>query len=182
MARGSEAANTGANTGNQFAQTYGGNANTIFSGLSPMLMNEARNPQGMSPKDLAETNTSNMQSAGGSEAAAVGGGLLRAARTGNAGGSEAAMESGVRHSGEQLSNAGLQTRLKNAMLKQQQKSEATRGLEGLYGTSVSGGNQALGEVASNVRANTDAENSSWNWARFLLDPAMAAAGGSAGWK
>lgn len=179
MARGSDQAQTGAATGNQFAQTYGGNASNIFSDLAPTLQNEMHHPSGMAPTDLAAMNTGAQQSAGGTQSAAVGQGLLRAARTRNAGGADAAVEASSRHAGEQLSEAGLQTRLKNAAMKFQQQQGAERGLGSLYGTSVSGGNQALGEVAHNVDANTNAENASWDWAKYILDPAMQAAGSAA---
>lgn len=179
MARGSQTASTAADTANQFATTYGANASNIFSDLSPTLMAEAAHPAGMSPLDLAAANTSAQQSAGGTQAAAVGQGALRAARTRNAGGADAAMEASARHAGEQLSQAGLTTRLRNAAMKAQEQQSGISGLENLYGTSVNAGNQALGEVASNVNANTNAENASWDWAKDLFDPILQAASNGA---
>lgn len=180
MARGSDSAQTAANTGNQFANTYGGNAGSVFSFLSPTLMNQAAHPAGMSPTDLAATDTATRQSAGGTQSAAVGQGLLKAMRTRNAGGADAAIEASSRNAGNQATNAALQTRLKNAALKMSQQQGAESELGGLYGTSVGGSNAALGEVANDVNANTNAANESWDWAKFILDPAMAGAGTGAG--
>lgn len=173
MARDNSQATQASQTGNQFATTYGGNANSIFSDLSPELMAQASHPQGMSPTDKAAADTASEESAGGTEGAAVGSGLLRAARTRNAGGADAAMGASARTAGAQLSSAALKTQLENASLKQKEQAGAESELGGMYGTSVSGGNQALGEVANNVNANTNAENASWDWAKDLFNPIMS---------
>jgi hypothetical protein len=68
--------------------------------------------------------------------------------------------------------AALGTELADTALKNQKMAAAKNELGGLYGTSTSGGNQALGEVASNVNANTQAANQSWDWAKYILDPAI----------
>jgi hypothetical protein len=180
VARGSTAAQTATNTANSFANTYGANAQGIFGDLAPTLESQMANPQGFSPTDLAAMSTSAQQSAGGTQAGAVGQGLLRAARTRNAGGADAAIEASARHAGEQLSQAGLTARLKNAAEKSRQQSQAEGELGNLYGTNVAGGNQALGEVAANVNANTNAENASWDWAKDLMDPILQAASTGAG--
>jgi hypothetical protein len=180
MARDNPQATQASQTANSFANTYGSNASNIFSDLAPTLEAQASHPGGMSPTDLAAANTNAEQSAGGTQSAAVGQGALRAARTRNAGGGDAATEASARHAGEQLSQAGLNTRLANARIKAQQQGEAESGLGNLYGQSVSGGNQALGEVASNVNANANAENASWDWAKDLFDPIIQAAGQGAG--
>ncbi len=62
----------------------------------------------------------------------------------------------------------------------QQKQQAAKGeLAGLYGVATPGGSAALNTVANNSQANTAASNASWNWAKYILDPAMQAAGGAA---
>src|SRR5690349_7573179 len=120
MARGSSDAKTAAGTGNEFARTYEGNAQSIFTPLSSTLQTEMAHPAGMSPADLAAENTSSQQSVGGSQSAAVGQGALAAARTRNAGAPDAAIEASSRHAGETLAKNALQTRLKNAAIKLQQ--------------------------------------------------------------
>ena len=124
----------------------------------------------MSPIDIARTDTASEQAAGGAQGAAVGQGMLRAARTRNAGGADAAIADSTRTAGEKLSSDTLNTRLKNAALKSGERNSALSGLGSLYGTDVSGGNGALNANASNVNANTNAYNSSFDWATDIMDP------------
>lgn len=172
MARGSQQAQQGSTEALANASTYGGNANAIFGNLEPMLMTQAANPQGMSPLDLSRMQTSNQQSAGGTQAAAVGQGALRAARTRNAGGADAAVAASARSAGRNLAEANLKGSLANAQLKEKQQLAAEGELGNLYGTSVGGSNAALSANAANVNANTNAENASWDWATDLFDPIM----------
>lgn len=156
-----------------------GNANGIFSDVAPTLESQLANPQGFSPADEASMETGAQQSAGGSQASAVGQGGLLAARTRNAGAGAKAISDASRGAGEQLSQNLLGIRGANAKLKSHQQDVATSGLEGLYSTGVSGGNAALGEVAPLVNADVNQQNASWNWAKNILDP-LIAAGGAAG--
>ena len=176
MARGSQAANTGATAAQGISNQSSANAGALYGVLAPELESQIANPQGMSPTDLAAANTASQESAGGSEAAAVGQGALRAARTHNAGTADAAIGEGTRGASQALSKAALGTQLANARMKEGERQAATSGLEGLYGTNTGASVNALGEVAQNVNANTNAENASWDWAKYILDPAMAAAG------
>lgn len=170
--RGNSTAQGAATTGQNLANQYSGAASSIGSNLVPTLTAQASNPQGMNPLDIARTDTASMQSAGGSQGAAVGSGLLKAARTRNAGGADAAIADSSRSAGERLSNDTLQTRLKNASLKSGERDSALKGLGSLYGENVTGGNQALGQVASNVNADTNAENASWDWSKDLFAPVL----------
>lgn len=179
MARGSAQADTAATSAQNLSNTYSGNASGLFGALAPMLETEAAHPAGMSAPDLAAANTSAQQSAGGSQAGATGQGALLASRTRNAGAGAAAIAKSARTSGEQLSEAGLQTRLKNATLKQQQQQAGMSGLGNLFSENLSGGNQALGIVPQAVNANTNAENASWDWSKDLLGPLLGAAGAAA---
>src|SRR5271169_162718 len=165
MARGSAAASTAANAGNAQATSDFNNAGSLFGNLAPMFQTEAAHPAGMAPTDIAAADTAAQQSAGGSEAAAVGQGALRAARTRNAGAGDAAVASSARSAGQNLSQAALTTRLKNAGMKEQEQQAGLKGLEGLFGENLSAGNSALAGVAGNVNANTNQENASWDWAK-----------------
>jgi hypothetical protein len=53
-------------------------------------------------------------------------------------------------------------------------------MEGLFSENLAGGNQALGQVAGDVNANTNAENASWDWAKDVMDPLLGAASSGAG--
>lgn len=179
MARGNDQAQDASKTANANAGTFANNSANLYSSLAPQLITESAHPAGFSQPDLAAMNTDASQSAGGVAAGATGQGLLHSARTRNAGGADASIGAGVRAAGEQLSKNTLGIRTNNARMKEGQRRAALSGLEGLTGTELGGSNAALGQVASNVNANTDAENASWNWAKYILDPALTAAGNAA---
>lgn len=162
MGRGSDVAQNSATQSQNTATGLTSNANSLYSTLAPTLMSEAAHPAGFSPTDEAALETGAMDTAGGSEAAAVGQGNLEAARTRNAGGFGQAVSDAARGAGETLSRGLLGVRGANASLKQHQHDAALGGLEGLYGTNVGGANSALGNVAPLVNADTQAENASWD--------------------
>lgn len=134
-----------------------GNAANIYGSVEPTLAAEAAHPQGYSPTDLAMLNTSAQQSAGGSQAGAVGQGALLASRTKNAGTADAAIAKSAENAGGLLSKAALGTQEANANLKQKQQQEGLSGMQSLYGTDLSGGENALGlsnsalDIANNAK-------------------------------
>ena len=85
-----------------------------------------------------------MQSAGGANAGAVGGAMLRAARTRNIGSGQAAISQASQHAGENLSQRTAELQSKNADLQQKQRAQALSGLGDLYGENVNAGEKALG--------------------------------------
>ncbi len=180
MARGSTQATTAGTSAQNLSNGLETNSNSLYGALAPELQTEAAHPAGYSPTDLAEMNTAAQQSAGGSQAGAVGEGSLLSSRTKNAGTADAAIADSARSSGEALSKDALDTQLHNADLKQHQQQAGLSGLEGLYGTDLGGSVSSLGQVAGDVNANTNAASQSWDWAKYLLDPAMQAAGSAAG--
>jgi|SRR6185369_7245782 len=179
MARGSDQANAAATNAVGQNKTLFGGGQQLYSTLAPSLQSQMANPQGFGPETLSRLDTAAQESAGGTNAAAVGQGALEESRTRNAGGSGMALSKAARESGKNLAQSTLQTRIANEGLKEQQRETAQKGLEGLYGTNVAGGNAALGQVASNVQANAAQEDASWGWAKNILAPALRAAGGPA---
>jgi hypothetical protein len=155
-------ANSG--TANGLESLYGSNAAGINSTLTPALTAEAVNPQGYSPTQMASMTTGAEQTAGGANAGATGGALLRATRTRNAGAAPAAIDQTNRQGGQELSqiNAGIQK--SNADLQQHQKQEGISGLEGLYGENVNAGENALGLSNSSL---ADAGNLKNFWQSLL---------------
>jgi hypothetical protein len=139
------------------------NANGIYSSLVPQLETEAANPQGFNPTQLATMNTAAQETAGGATAGATGRGALLAGRTRNAGTAAKAISDAARTGGQQLSTAEQGIQNENASLKEHERQAGLSGLQGIYGTDVSGANSALGQVAPLVNANTGVENASWNW-------------------
>lgn len=180
MARGNAEAQAGARNALSSAQNLQGQSGSLYSTLAPALTADVTHPTGMTPEEKAAANTAAQQSAGGGEAAAVGQGALMAQRTRNAGAPDAAIGEAARGAGRNLSTAALNTELEDTALKQRKEAAAKGEMGSLYGISTGAGNQALGQVASNVNANTNAANESWDWAKYILDPAMQAAGQGAG--
>lgn len=125
-------------------------------------------------------NTASQQSAGGSQAGAVGQGALLASRTRNAGSADAAIADSTRKASQTLGNDALKTQMANADLEQKQRQAGIGGLESLYGTQLGDANSALGVVPSAVNADTNAENASWDWSSALFQPLLGAAGNVAG--
>lgn len=175
MARGSNTAQTAANSAQGVSNQAGAAAGSLFSTLTPELLNESANPQGFAPADLAAMNTASQESAGGSESAAVGQGALQAARTHNLGTPNAAIGQSVRQAGTNLSNSALRTQIMNAQEKNKERQSGIGGLENLYGTELNTELGGLGQVANNVNANTNAANASYDWAKDFLDPLMGSA-------
>lgn len=170
MARGSSQATTGANTAQNISDVAGANAGSVYGELAPELTSEAAHPAGYDPATLAAMNTAAQQSAGGSEAAAVGQGALRAARTRNAGGGSAAIASGTRGAADALSKRALDVQTQNADLKNRQQQEGLTGLENLNATELGGAINSLQSIAPDVNANTNAQNASYNWFSKLAQP------------
>ena len=162
MGRGNTTASNAATTAAANSGTFMNNSGSLYSNLVPTLESQAAHPAGFSPADEAGMKTEAMQSAGGSEAGAAGQGNLNAARTRNAGGFGQAVSDASRGAGETLSRNLLAVNNEDAMEKERQRQAALSGLEGLYGTNVGASNQALGNVAPNINADTQAQNASWD--------------------
>lgn len=180
MGRGSQAANTAATSAQNLSNSEENNSAALFGELAPTLEAQMANPTGLTPREKSDMNTAAQQSAGGSQAAAVGQGALLASRTRNAGAADAAIAQSTQKAGQQLSNAGLKTEMADANLKNQNEHAAEGGLEGMYNEANNAGISALGIVPQAVNANTQATNASYDWATDLLDPVMGAAGGGLG--
>jgi len=174
MARGSQVENNAATTAQANSNQTFGNASGLYSSLAPQLMTEAAHPAGLDPTDLAAMDTAGQQSAGGGVAAATGQGSVLAARTRNAGGADAAIAESTRTAGRNLGETAVETRGKNAGVKESQHQAALSGLEGLNSTELGSSAAMLGNVAPNVNADTQRRSQSWDWAKYLLAPALGA--------
>jgi hypothetical protein len=119
--------------------------------LNPIYSNEATNPQGYSPTELAAMQTASAQTLGGGVASAVGQGGLLAARTGNAGGAAAAIDAASQQAGQTNSQNMLNVANQNANLMQKQQQAGISGLNSIYDTGTQAADAAL-NTANNVRA------------------------------
>lgn len=180
MARGDSTASTAESTSAANSGKFTGNANSLYGDLAPTLESEVAHPAGYAPSDLSAMETGAQQSAGGSQAGAVGQGGLFAARTGNKGGAAAAIADASRGAGQQLSKNLLGIRSANANLKNEQQQAGISGLTNLTGLETGASNNALSNISGLSQANTAAENASWDWSKDLLAPILQAAGQGAG--
>lgn len=126
--------------------------NQDYGTIDPILTQEAENPQGYTPQQLAYMNTASQQSLGGATSAVTGQANLEASRTGNAGGFQGAIESGSRDAMKQNSQNSVNIQAQQANLQQQQRQQALQSLQSLYGTNqqdalgyLNSSNSALGE-------------------------------------
>lgn len=155
-------ANSGAGQGisSNAASTSAG----LYGTLSPALTTEATEPQGIAPADLAKMNTAAQQSAGGSNAGAVGQGSLLSARTRNAGSAQGAIAKSAENAGQTLGNEAVGIQNQNTQTKLKQQQEGLNGLQGLYGTNE---NEALGGLGASNSALNDAGNMKNFWQGLL---------------
>jgi hypothetical protein len=144
---------------------YAHNAQGVNSVLTPAYTEDIKNPQGYSPQDLAAMETASSQSLGGSVAAAKGEGDLLAARTGNVGAYQPVLDESVRNAMRTLSGNAVKIQRDNAMLKEGKRAAAKSGMQGLYGTNVSGSVAPLSPAVAGVNAQTAANN---NWFTDML--------------
>ena len=169
-------------TAQNLSNSLTANAANIYGGLEPTLQAQASHPSGFTPMQKANMNTAAQQSAGGSTAGAVGEGGLYAARTRNAGAAQNAIGSAVRSGGSNLSREAVGTEMADANLAQKKQAGALGGLQGMYGTELSGGENALGLSNSALAgASQSSANNPWVKAGLMtLDNAEKYAAAMAG--
>lgn len=151
--------------GQGIAGASNANASGLYGTLTPTLTSEAINPQGIDPADLAKMNTAAQQSAGGSNAGAVGEGGLLSARTRNAGSGAAAIAKSAENAQKNLGDEAVKIQNENTQTKLNQQQEGLRGLQGLYGTNE---NEALGGLNASNRSLDTAANMKNFWQQLLL--------------
>jgi hypothetical protein len=139
------------NKANANADVFGSRGGSAWDTLFPTLLQDATNPQGLSPQQKATMNTASSQSLGGSVAGATGQGALMAARTKNPGSATAALDASSKHAGETASHNALGVEEFSTNLAHQKQQNALRELGSLYGTNtgalssmLDAANQALG--------------------------------------
>lgn len=132
-----------------------GQANNAYNVANPIYTQEAKNPQGYSPQQMANMTTASLQSLGGANASAAGQGALQAARTNNAGGYQAAIDDAARGAGQQQSQNVLDLQNKSVGLQRQQQQEGLAGLAGIYSDANRTGQGYLSE------ADNAAQNNPW---------------------
>jgi hypothetical protein len=169
----SNAAATAAATGAGYGEQAGG----IGGMLVPYLENQITNPMGFGPAATNAMLAQGLEGAGGAASGLAGEAGLRAARSRNVGGATGILDELAREKMRTSAGVGLDVATKNALLQQQQRSQAQGQLESLYGTDVGAQLKAQSLVPEDINAWTNANNSGW---LQNVEGVMAAAGGMAG--
>lgn len=174
--------NAGFGQGNAYG--LAGQANNIGSSLVPQLRQEASNPQGYTPQQLAYMNTASQQSLGGGTAATTGDANLTAARTRNAGGFQGAVGSANRGAQRQASQNALGIQQSQANLQQAQKQQALSALQSLYGvdenTALGYLNASTGAASAYDQGTALLDRNFWNNVQGAQSLASGIAGGAGG--
>lgn len=169
------AATTAANTG----AGLGAGASTIGSQLVPYLSRQLTNPSGYSQQDLGAQLAAAEAGAGGATSGLAGAASKNAATSRNPMGFSAALGSAARDRSKAAAGQSEQIAANNADVKLKQQQQAEQGLQGLYGTDVSGANQATGQVADDVNAQVNASKSGWLQNLTGIIDSLSGAGGAA---
>jgi hypothetical protein len=156
-----------AGTGQNLSNQLSANASNIYGGLEPTLQAEAAHPSGYTPQQKAMQNTAAQQSAGGSQAGAVGAGGLYAARSRNAGAAQGAIGNATRGAGANLSRAAVGTETNSANLANQNQQHGIGGLESLNSTELGGGLNAL-STSNQALAGADQSAANNPWMKLLM--------------
>lgn len=167
-----DASNRAKDAGNQgkaaeavAAQTgaqLGGEAQGIGANLTPFLTSELQHPQGYSQGDTSAMLAAGLGGAGGAASGITGLANKEAATSRNAGGFQTALDDAARQrmKGAAATSEGIAGQ--NANLKVQQQQDAAEGLQGMYGTDISGMLGATGQESGDINAETSAANAEVN--------------------
>jgi hypothetical protein len=148
-----------ASAGRNLSNSLEANGANVLGSLTPALSAAAYAPSGYTPGQKAMIDTASQQSAGGTNAGAVGSGGLYAARTRNAGAAGTAIGSSSRAAGAGLSKAATGTEVKSADLAQKNREVALGGL-GSIGSEQTGA--GIGALNSSNQALAGADQSAAN--------------------
>lgn len=150
-----------ANTAGQTATGYGAGASTIGSTLVPQLSRQLQNPSGYSQQDIGAMLSSALASSGGSTSGLYGAAGKEAMTTRNPMGFSGALDAAAMQRNKANASASEGISAKNADVKLNQQEQAGDMLSRLYGMDVSAQNTAAGQVAPDVNASVNANNSGW---------------------
>jgi hypothetical protein len=174
-----------AGIGRSMADKMFTNGENVYGSLTPALSAAAYAPSGYTPGQKATINTASQQSAGGTNAGAVGSGGLYAARTRNAGAPASAIGSSTRAAGANLSRAAAGTEAESADLAQQNRRSALGGLGEVGRTETGAGIGAL-DASNSALSGADQSKANDPWLKLYLqaqsnaNQAASLAGGGGG--
>jgi hypothetical protein len=143
------------------ANSLGGAASSIGGNLTPFLTQRMLHPEGYSQQDQSAMLAAAQGGAGGESAGIGGAANKQAAVTHNAGGFQAALDDAARQRMKGAAGGAEGIAADNANLKQSQSDEASKQLQGLYGTDTSGMLNAMGQESGDINTGVNASNSGW---------------------
>ena len=153
-----QAAGTAAATGAQYGQLAG----ALGGMLVPTLQGDVTNAPGFSPAALNAMTTQGLEGAGGAASGLVGQAGLAGARSRNVGaGTTGALDEVAREKMRTSAGVGLDVATKNAMLQQQQRASALKGLQDIYGIQTGAQLKAMGLVPEDIDAWAKANQTGW---------------------
>jgi hypothetical protein len=160
-----DAAKTAGSTG----AGYGADASTVNSQLLPFLTRELNNPMGYSQQQKGAMLNSAEAGAGGATAGINTEANLASARSRNSGGFSGALDEAAREKAKVLSANASGIEAKDADLQEEQKQEAAKGLQNLYGTDTSAQLKAMGLIPEDVNSATSAFSATPGWMKGIQD-------------
>lgn len=140
------------------ADTLGARGRTDYNSVFPFLSNELTNPEGFGQTTVDKMLTQGGQAVSGATGAAKEAATLNASRTGNTAAVPGIIDATARNAMKQQSNNALDVNIKDAMLKEQQRQDAAKGISSLYGEDVGSALKAMGLQNESLNAGTNASN------------------------
>jgi len=157
VAQATQAAQTAAGVG----AGYGAEAGGELGVLSPFYTREMQAKHAFDPSQLNELLTAAGAGAGGVTGAAQGALQRQAASTGNVAGQTKALQELARDRMKAQAGASEGIAGEDVLGAQKLQQEGAAGMQGLYGTNVKAQLEAMGQVAPDVQAATQASKTGW---------------------
>jgi len=155
-----------AKTAGDVGAGYGGDASAINAQLMPFLTRELNNPEGYTQQQQGAMLGAAEGGAGGATAGLTTEANLESARDRNSGGNAGALDEAARIKDKALAGSSEGIAANNATLQQSQKQAAASGLQNMYGTDTSAQLKAMGLIAPDVNASSEAYGKG-DWASDL---------------
>jgi hypothetical protein len=144
-------ANNAATAAGSTASGLGAGASNISSSLMPYLTRQLNNPTGYSQQDIGSMLSSGLAGSGGATAGLTGAANKMGMTERNPNGFSAALDAAARQGNKTAASTSEGISAQNAGVKLNQQSQAGSLLSQLYGTDVSGQNNAAGQVAKDAQ-------------------------------
>lgn len=157
-----QAAMNAANTASSTGAGYGADASGINAQLMPFLTRELNNPQGYTQNQTTDMLGAAEGGAGGATAGLTTEANLASARNRNSGGFSGALDNAAMQKDKALAGTSEGIAANSANLAQQHQQEAASGLGSMYGEDQNAQLKAMGLVAPDIHAATEASAGPWS--------------------